>query len=234
MGRKKKSILTIVVLVLFITQVVGSANRQMDSSEKKTGELDKKGKEFYLAANKLIDEKKFDEVITLSDEYIKNNPNNAMYHQFKGLALVLKYASSILSKIGFGKSKIRDAVSEFQIAQNLDPENEDKALAAMVLAHVVSKEIEKAKEIFEPAIKKYPESIHLNYVGIKYYEMMKDKSNSMICRNFVAENNPEYNGRPVFGGVALVISVGTLVKVLTTAIIISYVAGFKTGWKMKI
>ena len=80
------------------------------------------------------------------------------------------------------KSNIKEAIKEFELARKLDPENEDRALAAIVLAYVVSNEIEKAQEIFEPAIKKYPGSIHLNYIGIKYYEMKEDKSRSMVCR----------------------------------------------------
>jgi tetratricopeptide (TPR) repeat protein len=228
MTLKRNSLLTIIVLVIFSIQVFCSS---VPPDEKKG--LTEKEKEFYLAANKSIDEKKYDEVIKLSDKYIQNEPDNAMYHQFKGLALVLIYADALAPWLTC-KSCIKDAVQEFQIAIKLDPVNEDRAMAAMVLAYVVSKDIDKAREIFEPAIKKYPGSIHLNYIGIKYYEMKEDKSRSMVCRNFVAENNPEYDGKPVFAGVALVISVGTLVKILTAAIIVSYIAGFKMGMKMDI
>jgi len=231
---KRNSFLTVFVLVIFCIQVFCSS---VPKDEKKG--LNEKEKEFYLAANKSIDEKEFGDVIALSDEYMKNDPDNAMYHQFKGLALVLKYADSTLAKIPLikalaSKSNLKEAIKEFELAQKLDPDNEDRALAAIVLAYVVSDDIEKAQEIFEPAIKKYPDSIHLNYIGIKYYEMKEDKSRSMVCQNFVAENNPEYNGKPVFAGVALVISVGTLVKVLTAAIIVSYITGFKMGLKMEI
>jgi tetratricopeptide (TPR) repeat protein len=225
---RKNSVLTIVVLVLFSIQVFCSSVPQ----DEKKG-LTEKEKEFYLAANKLIDEEEFADVIELADKYMNNDPDNAIYHQFKGLALVLKYADALAPWLTC-KSCIKDAVQEFQIAIKLDPVNEDRAMAAMVLAYVVSKDIDKAREIFEPAIKKYPGSIHLNYIGIKYYEMKEDKSRSMVCRNFVAENNPEYDGKPVFAGVALVISVGTLVKILTAAIIVSYIAGFKMGMKMDI
>jgi tetratricopeptide (TPR) repeat protein len=234
MTLKRNSFLTVFVLVIFCIQVFCSTSPQ----DEKKG-LDEKEKEFYLAANKLIDEEEFADVIELADKYMSNDPDNAMYHQFKGLALVLNYADSTLAKIPLikdlaSKSNIKKAVKEFELARKLDPENEDRALAAIVLAYVVTKDIDKAREIFEPAIKKYPGSIHLNYIGIKYYEMKEDKSRSMVCRNFVAENNPEYNGKPVFAGVALVITVGTLVKILTAAIIVSYIAGFKMGMKMDI
>jgi tetratricopeptide (TPR) repeat protein len=228
---KKKSILTIAVLVLFSIQVIGYS--QMDSSGKKSVELNKVEKEFYVAANKLIDEEEFADAIELSDEYIRNDPTNAMYHQFKGLALVLKYADDILPLLTC-KSCIKNAVQEFQIARTLDTVNEDRALAGVVLAYVVYKELDKAKEVFEPAIKKYPGSIYLNYVGIKYYEKTGDKSSSLMCKNFVAKNNPVYNGKPVFGGISLVITVATLVKVLTAAVIISFISGFKSGMKVKL
>jgi tetratricopeptide (TPR) repeat protein len=231
MKLRKNSFLTVLVLVVFSTQVLLSACN--NSPGKEQGELSEKEKEFYKIACKLIDEKEFADVIELSDKNIKKEPNNAMYHQFKGLALVLKYADSTIPFITC-KSCIKDAVQEFYKAKDLDPENEDKALAAIVLAYLVNKELDQAKEIFEPAIKKFPKSPHLNYVGIQYYEKISDKSNSMVCKNFVAENNPEYNGKPVFGGIALVISVGTLVKILTAAIIISYIKGFKTGMKADI
>jgi tetratricopeptide (TPR) repeat protein len=228
MTLKRNSLLTIIVLVIFSIQVFCSS---VPPDEKKG--LTEKEKEFYLAANKSIDEKKYDEVIKLSDKYIQNEPDNAMYHQFKGLALVLKYAASIAPWLTC-RSCINNAVQEFQKAAERDHANKDRALAAMVLAYVVSKDIDKAREIFEPAIKDFPGSIHLNYVGIKYYEMKKDKSRSLLCKNFVAENNPEYNGKPVFGGLTITITVATLVKVLTAAIIVSYIAGFKMGMKMDI
>jgi len=239
MIRKKSLIFKIMVWVILSTQVFGSAYLHMtDSSEKNVGDLSKIEKEFYLAANKLLDDEKFDKVIESADRYIKNGPDSAIYHLFKGLALVLKYADSVLTKIPFvsklKESNITEAVKEFEIARTLDPENEDKALSAIVLAYVVSDNREKAKAIFEPAIKKYPGSVHLKYVGIKYYEQMGKKSKSLACKNFVAKNNPQYNGKPVFGGVALVISIGTLAKILTTAIIISYIAGFKTGMKIEL
>ena len=230
---KKKFVLTILILVFFSFQVIGAAYPQSNGSTgNKQGKLSKIEKTFYKKACKLIDEEEFDEVVELSEAYIRNDPANAMYHQFKGLALVLEYADSKAPWITC-RSCIKDAVQEFHIAAKLDPANEDRALAAVVLAYVVYKEIDKAREVFVPAIKKYPDSIHLNYVGIKYYEMAGDKSGSMICKNFVSEKNPEYKGKPVFAGVTLLITVGTLVKVLTMAIIVSFVAGFRVGMKMK-
>jgi hypothetical protein len=232
-SKKNRWNLAILVLVLFSVQVVGAAYpRADDSPGKKPGEMSKAEKAFYQEAWKLIDGEKYKDVIELSNESIRNDPANAMYHQFKGMGLVLKYADDDLSLVTCG-SCIKDAVQEFHIAAKLDPANEDRALAGVVLAHVVDNEIHKAGEVFEPVIKKYSGSIHLNYVGIKYYEMAGDKSSSLICKNFVAEKNPEYEGKPVFAGLTLIISVGTLVKMLTAAVIISYIAGFKSGMKMK-
>lgn len=230
MHQKKKLLFKVIIWVLFCTQVIGTSILQASASpELKSKTLSKSEKEFCLKANKLIDEEEYEVTIKLAEEYIKDDPNNAMYHQFKGLALVLDYADSYIPVFVRSKAPIEQAIKEFEISQKFDPENEDKALAAMVLAYVVSKQTDRANEIFEPAIKKYPQSIHLNYVGIKYYELTGSKSNSMVCKNFVSENNPEYNGKPVFAGVALVISMGTLIKILTTAIIVSYVAGFGSG-----
>ena len=55
----------------------------------------------------------------------KKGPDSAIYHLFKDLALVLKYADSVFSKIPF-VSKLKDSiitesVKEFEIARILDP-----------------------------------------------------------------------------------------------------------------
>ena len=109
-----------IVIIIFSFQVFGIAYHPGDSPGKTGKNLSRAEKEFYSSAGKLIDEKEYDDVIESADKHIKNRPDSAIYHLFKGLALVLKYADSMLSKIPLvsklKESNITEAVKEFEIA----------------------------------------------------------------------------------------------------------------------
>lgn len=200
-----------------------SASQRNDSQGKIVRKLTDREEEYFSKLNELLGKDKFEKVIELSNKYLEKDFDNAIYHQFKGLAYVYKYEKTLIFP---SKSYIEKAVNEFQLAKELDSLNEDKATAGITLAYIASKDFNKAKDVFEPALKKYPKSIHLNYVGIKYYEKIDDKSMSLACSSFVAENNPQYNGKPVFIGIGVVLSLSALLKILTSAIVVGYVTGY--------
>jgi tetratricopeptide (TPR) repeat protein len=221
------------------TQVIGAAYYSGASSEKlKSGEMKTIKKKFNRDARKLMDMKEFDQMLALSEKYIKKYPKEALFHQFKGLALVMRYADNKLTRSKatawmVGESDIKKAISEFETARKLQPANEDKALAAKVLAYIVSNNMEKAASVYEPAIIKYPKSVHLKYVGIKYYDNKKLPALKAECEKFIKDTDPYYDGKPVFGGIGIAVSLWSLVKILTTAIITAYVAGFERGRRMR-
>ncbi|MCH2043909.1 MAG: hypothetical protein MK212_07170 [Saprospiraceae bacterium] len=182
-------------------------------------------KDFLIQANKLLENKKYDELLVLTEAQINASPKTAMFYQFKGVSLLSKYEEA------WSKStpQLQEALAAFEKAKELDPTQEDKALAGLSLAYLVSKDMDKASKVFEPALKKYPQSVHLNYVGIKYYELQDQNTDSQICMNFIKENDPAYNGKPVFVGALVGFAIKTVVEIFIAAIILSYSAGVFTS-----
>ncbi|MCK5056374.1 MAG: hypothetical protein KAT34_06955 [Candidatus Aminicenantes bacterium] len=233
MKLRKNSFLTIYLLVVFSVHILGFGfPQEKGSTESQPRKLSKKEKKFCKTAKMLIDKEKFNDVIELSDKEIGDDPKNAIYYQTKGLAYVLKYLDSGVNLPWIGKcfgckSCTKNAVNAFRAAKKLDPKNEDKAIASIVLAHVVKKDLIEAKKVFEPAMKKHKDSLLLNYVGIEYYKEIGDEPSSRICKNFVSKHNPEYDGKPVFAGLTL-LTIATIAKILAAAIIVGYFAGYTT------
>lgn len=202
-----------------------NANNENNDPQTVTQHTAENHKEFLIQANQFLENKKYDELLVLANAQIEASPNTAMFHQFRGVTLLSKYEDA-WSK---NTPQLQEALASFEKAKELDPEQEDKALAGICLAHLVSKDLDKAAEIFEPALKKYPQSVHLNYVGIKYYELQDKGTDSQICMNFIKENDPAYNGKPVFVGALVGFAIKTVVEIFIAAIILSYSAGVFTS-----